>query len=268
MLTLEDIHKRTPSVFSTKPWEKTSQKYQFLPTSRVVEGLMNNGFECWQAKQSRTRIEGKENFTKHVLRFRLPSSYTNERGEIVPEVVLFNSHDGTTSYRLMLGLFRIVCSNGLVVASNTIKDIRIPHKGKSNLIDDVIEGSYEIIKEFPKVQEDIDSFQNLSLTFDQQKTYAKNALSLLDSSLEIDPATVLRARRFEDNFDNLETSSRSLWKTMNVVQENIVRGGVFGISKVTQQHRRLPSMRSVSKDTKFNRDLWSLTEKTCTELVY
>jgi len=72
-LTLEQVRRAAPSVFAEMPWAGTSAKYRFFPTVHVVEGLMQQGFLPVRAQQSRTRIEGKGDFTKHLLRFRYAS---------------------------------------------------------------------------------------------------------------------------------------------------------------------------------------------------
>ena len=104
MLTLEQIRTKAPSVFAEVPYEKMSNKYNFFPTSKVVEGLMANGFVPMTAVQSRTRIEGKENFTRHMLRFRHSDLTQLTKGDEVPEIVITNSHDGTSAYRIALGI--------------------------------------------------------------------------------------------------------------------------------------------------------------------
>ncbi len=35
-------------------------------------------------------------------------------GQHVPEIILLNSHDGTSSYQMLPGYFRFVCQNGCV----------------------------------------------------------------------------------------------------------------------------------------------------------
>ncbi len=47
---------------------------------------------------------------------------------VKPEpLILLNSHDGTGSYQLMSGVFRIVCRNGLIVSEGEAHMIRVPH---------------------------------------------------------------------------------------------------------------------------------------------
>ena len=105
-MTLDQIRTVTPSVFAEQPWHTMSEKYRFFPTSHVVEGLMAQGFLPVRAQQSRTRIEGKRHFTKHMLRFRHASQAESAVQSVIPEIVLVNSHDGSSVYQQHLANLR------------------------------------------------------------------------------------------------------------------------------------------------------------------
>lgn len=261
VLTLDQIAKRAPSVFAEQPWERMSEKYRFFPTIEVVEGLMKHGFAPVDARQSRSRIEGKEAFTKHVIRFRHADLLDGEGlavGEEVPEIMLLNSHDGTSSYQLSLGMFRKVCSNGLIVKSASVADVKVRHSGRASLIDEVIEGSYQIIKEAPKATAQIEQWKGITLEPREQEILANAALEIRETSLDVPARELLRVRRFGDTGE--ANGERNLWKTMNVVQENIIRGGVRGLNSKNET-RHLRGVNSVDGDTKFNRALWQMTEQ-------
>src|SRR5438309_1834188 len=102
-LTLDMIRRTAPSVFAERPWDTMSERYRFFPTVHVVEGLMAQGFLPVRAQQSRSRIEGKGAYTKHMLRFRHASMADRAVASTVPEIVIVNSHDGTSAYHLSLG---------------------------------------------------------------------------------------------------------------------------------------------------------------------
>src|SRR5678810_1028856 len=109
--------------------------YAYIPTIEVLRGLKKEGFEPFMVAQSRSRIAGKTEYTKHLIRMR-HVGLTHARTE-ANEIILINSHDGASSYQMLAGVFRFVCCNGLVCGSVS-NDIRIPHKG--NVQDEVIEG--------------------------------------------------------------------------------------------------------------------------------
>ena len=74
--------------------------------------------------QTRVRDEGRREHTKHMIRLRHASQIN---GAEANEIVLLNSHDGTSSYQMLAGMFRFVCSNGLV-CGDTVADVRVPTK--------------------------------------------------------------------------------------------------------------------------------------------
>ncbi|MCI4005135.1 DUF945 domain-containing protein, partial [Dickeya dianthicola] len=76
------------------------------------------------------------------------------------EIVLLNSHDGTSSYQMLAGMFRFVCSNGLV-CGDTVADVRVPHKG--DVAGLVIEGAYQVLGGFEQVKESRDLMRGITL---------------------------------------------------------------------------------------------------------
>jgi len=256
-MTLDQVRSVAPSVFAEEPWERMSAKYRFFPTVHVVEGLMNAGFAVVRAQQSRSRIEGKQEYTKHMLRFRHRDMAEAAVDSTVPEVVVVNSHDGTSAYKLSLGLFRVRCTNGLVVKSASIEDVSVRHSGQESLVQEVIEASYRIIDEAPKALAQVEQWQHLQLSPPEQVVLAEAALELRDTTLEVEPRAVLQARRWEDGDAN---RPRDLWRTMNVTQENLMRGGVHAHNEQGRRIR-LRGIKSVDADTRINRALWVLAER-------
>jgi hypothetical protein len=58
--------------------------------------------------QTRVRHEDRRDYTKHMLRLRHASQIN---GAEANEIILFNSHDGTSSYQMLAGMFRL-CPTG------------------------------------------------------------------------------------------------------------------------------------------------------------
>ncbi len=133
-LNLETLQRKVPSIFSEDSAERTSDKYQHISTFKIIEGLMKEGFVPTWATQSGSRLENKKGYAKHMIRFRHQEAKL-ALNQLFPEIVLINSHDGLSSYRLMSGVYRLVCSNGLV-AGYSYGDIRVRHQG--NIMHDVI----------------------------------------------------------------------------------------------------------------------------------
>jgi Domain of unknown function (DUF932) len=116
-LSDEALRYCAPSVFASQPIEGVSDRYSFLPTSSILKGMRANGWVPVRVEQQRVRTEARRGFQKHLIRFaRVEHLDTWAKDQVRPEVVLLNSHDKSSAYQLHCGLFRLVCSNGMVVA--------------------------------------------------------------------------------------------------------------------------------------------------------
>ncbi len=111
-LSDDQIRTVAPSIFADAPHESRSERYAYIPTAAVLAELRKEGFQPFMACQTRVRDEGKREHTKHMLRLRHASQIN---GAEANEIVLLNSHDGTSSYQMLAGMFRFVCSNGLAL---------------------------------------------------------------------------------------------------------------------------------------------------------
>ena len=139
------------SVLTGRPSARLSTSYGFIDTRPLVETALAAGFQVTSAMATRSRRDPAS--AKHMVRLRHPDAIGNNAE--VPEIILLNSHDGTSSYQLLAGFFRMVCSNGLI-AGNVQNDVRIRHSG--NIVDDVIEGSSQVIENVNALAERIDAY--------------------------------------------------------------------------------------------------------------
>lgn len=255
-LTNDDIRQFAPSVFAETPWGAMSKRYKFVPTIQVVDWMREEGFIPVRAQQGRTRIEGKADFTKHMIRFRRPEHLDTQLtniGDEVPEITLVNSHDGTTSYQFYPALFRLVCTNGLIVNSSNFDGICVRHKGGDDFHAEIIDASYRIIDETPVIASQVSEFKEVALTEPQQRILAQAALEYVGNET-LKPQEVLRTRRTEDN-------AGTIWTTFNTVQENLVRGGIRTYNPRTQRRATTRGINSVSGDVGLNRALWRMAEE-------
>ena len=135
-LTNEELLTVVPSIFSEEKHTSRSERYTYIPTITLLNKLREEGFQPYFACQSKVRNDDKRGHTKHMVRLRREG---NNQGKEVPEIILLNSHDGSSSYQMIPGIFRFVCTNGLV-CGDSFGEIRVPHKG--DVVGQVIEGAY------------------------------------------------------------------------------------------------------------------------------
>jgi hypothetical protein len=255
ILTDDQLMQRAPSIFATQPWQGVSDKYTFIPTSDIVTRLRAEGFGPVSARQCVTRIEGKGAFTKHVLRFRSMSEslMPMKLNDLLPEIVLTNSHDLTSSYQLAAGLFRLVCLNGMTIPDGQFSSMRMRHSG--DIASNVIDCAYTIANDFPAIMDKVEGFKTLQLSGPQQEAYASAASSLRwEENAPIQAVDLLRPRRTDD-------LGSSLWLTYQRVQENLIKGGqrTDRTRRTYGQARTTRSIKSVGEDMRLNKALWSLT---------
>lgn len=242
------IARYAPSVLASEAHHSRGDRYAFIPTIQVIDGLRSEGFEPFEVRQTRVRDAGKRESTKHMVRLRHASAI-QAKGE-VPEIVLVNSHDGTSSYQIMSGVFRMVCSNGLI-AGNVHDDIRVRHTG--NVVDDVIDASWRVVDASEQVMERISEYKALTLSQDEQQAFGRAALQLRwGDDAPVTANRALGARRHED-------VKGDLWTTFNRVQENLVMGGMPGRAK-TGRRMTTREVGGVNENVKLNKALWVLAD--------
>jgi hypothetical protein len=250
-LTNEQIGLYAPSVLASEAHESRGERYAFIPTLTVLDGLRANGFQPFEVRQTKVRDQGKREHTKHLVRLR-HADHLTQQGE-VPEVILLNSHDGTSSYQLLAGIFRFVCSNGLI-AGDVCNDIRIRHSG--NVVDNVIEGSFQVLDNLKEVESRVDQYKAITVT-PAEKLLLANAVTEVrwgsDEEAPIDPANLLRPRRWEDRKDDL-------WSLTNVLQENVIQGGIRGKSK-NGRRTSTRAVGGVNENVRLNKAIWTLTDR-------
>ena len=248
-LTREELMQVVPSVFGEDKHASRSDRYSYIPTITLLENLQCEGFQPFFACQTRVRDLSKREYTKHMLRLRRAGQIT---GQQVPEIILLNSHDGSSSYQMLPGIFRSVCTNSLV-CGQSFGEIRVPHKG--NVVEKVIEGAYEVLGVFDRMEEKRDAMQSLLLPSPVQRAFARAALTYRYGE-EHQPVTVsqiLTPRRYEDRQDDL-------WSVFNRCQENLLKGGLLGrTAKGKRSHTR--AVKGIDSDVKLNRALWVMAEE-------
>jgi hypothetical protein len=230
--------------------EGLSKKYQIIHTTDVIDIMRENDFTVTQVHAMRPRVRDPR-VVQHFIRLR-HKSLSHEVNGAIPEVLVVNSNDGSTSLRMDAALFRLICGNGLIVKSQDIYSCRLRHIDVTEQA--VIEESKRVIEAANKAAERILKFQKRLLRGDQVYNFATEAteiaLKIVGSNMR--PGDILASRREEDE-------GGALWNVLNRVQENLVKGG---IQYRTQKGRQMTS-RGITGATplvQMNERLWELAE--------
>ena len=258
-LDLASIANACPSVLAQDKHSSRSERYTYVSTMDVMEALGGEGFHPYSIMQGGSKDEEKRGFTKHLIRFRHAAAPI-VKGDTQYEVVMLGSHDGTTSTQLFGGFFRALCQNGTIWFNGEATKIRVPHVG--NIVPQVIDGAYTVVSQSKPALEQVDHFRQITVNRDERMAFATAAAALrFEDESPVTADQLLQIRRPGDTSPDLHT-------VFNVIQENVVRGGLAyrqtqqlqnGNTRIVQRHT-LP-VRSVDGDVRLNRALWTLAEE-------
>lgn len=237
-----------PSIFAKKPASNVSERYTFVSTAEVLPVLRDHGFVLINASQRRDAGLTGQHRVELFHRNHLEKLRTGKL-ESAPRVILENSHDRTRRLSAMAGYYRLVCSNGMVVASGLASSFVATHV---SLDADAIRGMIgNMAKLLDESEGRVEAFRERKLNKIEQSMFAKFAIEARYkgyADMPIEAKDVLVARRDVDKHDDL-------WTVFNRVQENVIKGGVE-----TRLGRRSRGVTSFHMDTLVNRRLWAGAE--------
>ncbi|RRD21308.1 DUF945 domain-containing protein [Brucellaceae bacterium VT-16-1752] len=248
----EALYRHVPSIFAREAHDSRSERYVYVPTIDIVEGLRREGWFPFFAVQSVPRDGSRHGHAKHMLRLRRDDGIGKQEAA---EVIIVNSHDGTSSYQMFAGMLRFVCTNSLV-AGERFEDVRVPHKG--NIEHDIIEGVYTVAEDFPRLIDASETMKEIQLGEDERRVLAEASLVARYGEEEspVRPDQIIQPRRRED-------VGQSLWMTYNTIQENMIRGGLHGRRQTSDGRIRRSQTRAINgidQNVTLNRALWTLAE--------
>ena len=200
-----------------------SKHYSFVPTMNVVNDLRELGYEVTDAVQVKARKKSTNGYQKHMITFEHPN-YKVEGTEEYPQILLTNSHDGGNAFSLSAGIFRLVCSNGLVIKTEDYGSARLVHKGYS------FEAVQKLVKEFEETMGEvltrITAMKKVELTKEQQIEFAKKAALLRFTAKSYNEDNIADVVDIDDllNVERKEDAGNGLYEVFNRVQESIVQG--------------------------------------------
>ena len=221
-LTKENIASLAPSVFSTKPSSDVSSKYTHIPTEKVIDDMEQLGWKPIEAKEVKARKNSTKGFQKHLLVFRNEDVVINgDDGDTVfPQILLTNSHDGKNSFQFQAGLYRMICSNGLVIADAQFEAVKMRHMGYT--FEDLQIKIKEMVAKLPLTVESMNKMKETILEETEILSFAREAIATRFNKEEL--------RRIEVDLKDLtfpirkEDEGNDVWSVFNVVQEKLLTG--------------------------------------------
>jgi hypothetical protein len=232
-----------------------SPRYTFVPTAEILHELRDHDWLPVAVEEQRIRTEARRGFQKHLIRFRR-AEQMETLDEWNVELVLLNSHDTGCAYQIHAGIYRRICSNGLVIANGSFTAMRFRHTGL--LGGEIVQASLRLLEFAPRIGELVNQFRSRELEARESLDLARHALLLRYDSVEtapVEPDTLLKARRPEDE-------GTDLWRTMNRVAENLERGGVSDWHQDRRgKLRSVRALRGIDSKISLNKGLWGVAER-------
>ena len=255
-LTKEQIRNSAPLIFAEAPTNPdVSNKYLFVNTETIIDDLEKLGWLPVQAAQRKARKKEGTIFSKHMVAFQNPEiKITSKDGDdAYPRILLTNSHDGMQAFKFSVGIFRLVCSNGLVVADEQFSDFKIKHKGYS--FEELRNVVRQAVEDLPNRVQVMNDMKSRILTVTEKRKLAIDAMLIRAgvNTLQYDEETIdeiLEPKRKADKGDDL-------WRVFNVIQEKVTQGEFHAALKGAKV-RKVRKIKSFEKDMKVNKELFKL----------
>ena len=207
---------------------KMSKKYNVITTKNIIEQFENNGFYIADMTQSSTRKKERDSFQKHIVKMR-NNKIAPKVNDYIPEVVIQNSYDGTSSLAIYFGIYRLVCLNGLIVGDSIIKPIKIRHVGINAF--NINEYIASFAQNISKVTNIVKNMKEIDLTDKMKEDFIRLAFRVRkekDITKIIQPEQIITPQREEDKVPNL-------WNIYNIVQEKVINGDYYKFSTYTKK---------------------------------
>ena len=254
-------HNNTPAisaVSAASPSPRVSPRYKFVPTTEYIAAMQSNGWEVENQRTIKTRNPAELPYAKHMVTMRQSGELARNitLGGLSSRFHLVNSHNGSSSVQGFLGMFRMICANGIIVGSSLMQEFRFAHTLKAKTVADTITDTF--LTGHASAVGTAERWAGIQLTHDQCVHLCHTAAALrgLESAHLLGPIheqsvlTLNVSRRSEDR-------GHDLWSTFNRIQENVMQGG-FHIAGARARARRVTA---IAATVECNRALWDAAEK-------
>jgi hypothetical protein len=261
-LTKDQLKEKCPLAFAEAPTNPdVSGKYLFVNTETIVDDLDKLGWKPVQAAQRKSR--GQETiFSKHMVAFQNPDIKIkgSDGDDSFPRIIMTNSHDGMQAFKFSVGIYRLVCSNGLVVADEEFSDFKIKHKGYT--FEELRGVVNEAVADLPNRVQVLNEMKNRVLTKEEKGKLALDAM-LIRAGIKPNSDKAKKFNYDEETIEDIldpkrkEDEGDDLWRVFNVIQEKITQGD-FHAALTGAKVRKVRKIKSFEKDLKVNKELFKL----------
>lgn len=246
-LSKEIMKKKAPAIFALSP-SGVSDKYTFIPTTRLIDDMESFGWLVYSVDQRKGRNTINESTNKHVVRFR---NYELEKiNGMYPEITLVNAHDGTSSFRFYVGLYDPNTNNSFLMNTKIMEKMVIRHQWYE--LKEVRKMIHTVINYLPMLKEEMEIMSNIKLTRVMQIKYATAAVRFRwkENAPDIVSQIIRSGNKMKDN---------TLWEVFSYVQHKLLNGGMEYYTP-TKRKQTVRNIKSLDMKIKINKELWDYTK--------
>ena len=263
-LTKEQIQERCPFAYATTPTNpRLSKEYTFANTATIIEDMEKLGWHVVDAKQCRKRKGSSGVRSYHIVAFQNENvriCRNDGSVEAYPRIILQTSHDGTRSFRFMFGLYRCICSNGLIVSTAEFMSVSIRHINYS--FEEMRGIVAKAIDSVPAQINIINTMIKTELTDEQKYNFAKKIVAIRrgkedDEQFKVSNETlneILKPVRKEDSGNNL-------WNVFNVLQEKVIKGNFSYAADDDSKAKKQRAIKSPARDIEINKAMFEVASR-------
>jgi hypothetical protein len=260
---VEELENYVPAAFSTSYHPDRSDRYSFFSTKEFLSVIEKLGWTPYSGKQ-----QGSGPYARHIIRLvNLELGDISVKGDkIRPNLMIDNSHNGITSGQLHLGLFRLVCSNGLVVGIPGMHtSIKFRHLNLNTT--QIMNLVAETAEQYRNVATHITDMQMVEMSEDQKLEFAIKAAALREPTRFLTAEKNINVKKISDvmNPTDLylprrdEDMSNDLWSVFNVIQERTVNG-LYERKSETGRKGSPKVITNATRSLEYNKKLWTIAE--------
>lgn len=258
VLDLETIKRNAPAAFASDHAEHLTDRYQQLFTADFIPVLADYGYHPVQAVQSHRKGKSTAEHRHHFIAFAEGDTYGGQDTGTRPEIILYNSHDGSGAVRMIAGAYRFICSNGIIAGDGF--QSRVYHtKSSMNKFPVMLK---DTIASLPLLMDRIEHLKQIEVATGspEYNEFVNRAFLTRWDDSKMDSYTLnslgRSIRRHEDLYQDA-------WTVFNRIQENVIRGGTM-IKSLTEdnkiKYRKAGAIGSVKETMRINSELWEVAE--------
>jgi hypothetical protein len=253
-LTDVQIAEKAPAVFTEVPSDNVSKHYTHISTSKVINDMRTLGWDVTDVKEVRARTAATRGVQKHLVVFRNNEVVINgnDGDTVFPQILLTNSHDGKNAFTFTAGLFRMICANGLVIATEQFEDVKMRHMGYT--FEELQINIRAMVERLPLTVESMNKMKSIEMGEEAALEFAKKCLTSRFGEKEMvgkqfDLKEIINPTRNED-------LGTDVWSRFNVIQEKVIDGGFEYLAG--NKIRKARRVKNFKQDQKINKELFSL----------